>query len=90
MVYLISYDLHQEGQDYKSLFDTIKSCSTGTWWHYLESTWIIKSNSTVNQISEKIKNVSDDNDNFLVIEVINNKQGWLPQEAWGHLNNSVF
>lgn len=90
MIYLITYDLHKPGQDYEYLYETIKNSSTGDWSHHLESTWIIKSNLSVNQVAENIKSAIDENDSFLVIEVINNKQGWLPEEAWTYLNNNIF
>lgn len=89
-VYLITYDLHKAGQDYEGLYEAIKNSSTGVWSHRLDSTWIIKSNLTVNEVSNNIKAKVDDNDHFLVIEVKNNKQGWLPKEAWNYLNNNVF
>lgn len=89
--YLITYDLKKRGQDYKSLYDAIKSASfDDTWCHYLDSTWIIKSNLSVQQVSDKIKQAVDDNDNFIVIEVVKNYHGWLPREAWDYLSNQIF
>ncbi|MBH0331066.1 SinR [Brevibacillus brevis] len=91
-VYLISYDLNKSGKDYKGVYEAIKASSVGgnTWWHYLDSTWIIKSNLSVQQVYEKIRLHTDSDDFFLVIEVKNNKQGWLPQDAWDYLNNVIF
>ncbi|WP_069997771.1 hypothetical protein [Cellulosilyticum sp. I15G10I2] len=90
-VFLISYDLNKSGQDYNSLYEAIKACSySDTWWHYLDSTWIIKSNLSVSQVSDKLKSVMDDNDSLLVIEVINNYAGWLPQKAWDYLKQHIF
>lgn len=51
MVYLITYDLKKPGQDYSNVHDAIKSC--GTWWHYLESTWLVDSYLTAEQISSR-------------------------------------
>lgn len=42
--YLISYDLNKAGQDYNSPIEAIKKL--GNWWHCLDSTWIIKANSS--------------------------------------------
>ena len=39
-MYLVTYALKKPGQDYKDIHEAIKSC--GTWWHYLESTWLLK------------------------------------------------
>ena len=46
--YLIGYDLNKTGQDYKTLIEQIKEL--GSWWHHLDSTWIIKSDLTAVQI----------------------------------------
>ena len=89
MVYLVGYDLNKAGKNYDGVYTAIKESSTA-WWHYLDSTWIIKSNLTVQQVYDKIKPETDDNDRFLVIEVKNNKQGWLTQDAWDHLNDVIF
>ncbi|MDK2824541.1 MAG: hypothetical protein PWP71_2459 [Clostridia bacterium] len=87
--YIVTYDLNNPGKDYNELYETIKnSCS---WYcHYLDSVWVIKSNLTAQQISDKLIPVIDKNDYLLVIEVINNKQGWLPKKAWDCLNNHIF
>ncbi len=39
MIYAINYDLKRPGQDYKALYEAIKTC--GDWWHYLGSTWLV-------------------------------------------------
>lgn len=91
-VYLITYDLNAPGKNYDKIFEAIKEASVGgnTWWHHLDSTWFIKSNLSVQQVSDKIKTHVDGNDFYIVIEVINNKQGWLPQKAWDYLNDVIF
>ena len=90
MVCLISYDLNKSGQDYNSLYEAIKDASNGVWWHYLDSTWIIQSHLTIEQVSDKVKSKMDDNDSLLVIEIKNNYSGWLPKDAWEYLREAVF
>jgi hypothetical protein len=63
--YLIGYDLNKQGQDYKTLIDEIKKL--GTWWHCLDSTWIIKSDSTAEAIRDYLKQYIDSNDELLVV-----------------------
>ncbi|WP_321307678.1 CRISPR-associated protein Cas2 [Marinifilum fragile] len=65
--YLIGYDLNKAGQDYESLIDQIKKI--GTWWHCLDSTWIVKSNLTAVEIRDALKEYIDDNDELLVIKL---------------------
>ncbi len=81
MIYLITYDLKKPGRDYNSLYETIKSATS--WWHYLESTWIVQTNQTVKEWSDKIRNVTDTNDSFLVVDITKQpRQGWLDKKAW--------
>ena len=81
MLYMISYDLKSPGRDYSSLYETIKSF--GTWWHYLESTWIIKTQQTVSQVNELVRQRLDTNDYLIVVDITGkNCNGWLPQKAW--------
>ena len=88
MVLLITYDLKKPGQNYKPLHDAIKSA--GTWWHHLESTWIIETSETPQTWYSRLAPHMDRNDNLLVIEVANNYYGWAPKEAWGWLAGRTF
>jgi hypothetical protein len=81
MIYLITYDLKKPGRDYSSLHETIKSATS--WWHYLDSTWIIYSKLTVDEWSEKIRQVIDINDRFIIVDITHRpRQGWLDKDAW--------
>lgn len=89
-VYLISYDLNNLGKNYDGVIEAIKNASTGAWCKPLKSVFLIKSNLTVDQVSERIQNEADDDDRWLVIEVINNKQGWLDKDMWKYINEDIF
>lgn len=79
---LITYDLKRPGQDYEELLKEIKNIS-GTWWHHLESTWLIKTGISPNEVFSRLKKYLDSNDRMLVIDITNaSRQGWLPAEAW--------
>jgi hypothetical protein len=81
MIYLISYDLRKPGRDYTSLHNAIKSAPT--WWHYIESTWIIKTEKSIEDWYNKIRATTDSNDSFIIVDITKqNRQGWLPQKAW--------
>lgn len=81
MIYLISYDLRKPGRDYASLHNAIKSAPT--WWHYIESTWIIKTEQSIEDWYNKIRTTTDGNDSFIIVDITKqNRQGWLPQKAW--------
>lgn len=66
--FLIGYDLNKSGQDYADLIDAIKKLSS-TWWHHLDSTWIIKSNSTATAIRDILAAHIDSNDELLVVKL---------------------
>lgn len=66
--FLIGYDLNKPGQNYDNLFAAIKAL-TSTWWHCLDSTWIIKSNSTAALIRDALIPHIDKNDRLLVVQL---------------------
>lgn len=68
-VYLISYDLNRPGQDYSGLHTEIKNNST--WWHFLDSTWLIYTYEKADQIVKRLEPHIDKNDFLLVIDVGN-------------------
>jgi hypothetical protein len=84
MVYLITYDLNKTGKNYNGLYEEIKKI--GKWWHYLDSNWLVDTNSSTNQISDALKTQIDADDNLLVIRVTKDYAGWLPKDAWEWLN----
>lgn len=74
--YLITYDLKKPGQNYSQLYDAIKAL--GPWWHYMSSTWIIKSDIfTANDISHRLIPYIDRVDNLLIVKIsIHDMQGY--------------
>jgi hypothetical protein len=66
-IYLIGYDL-KSGQNYESLIQSIKK--VGTWWHDLDSTWLVKSNASSEQLLEYLLAHIYKNDKLLVVEVV--------------------
>lgn len=65
--YAICYDLNSPGQDYEELFEAIKAY--GTWWHKLDSTWIIVSSDSTETILNNLKQYIDGNDKLLVLKL---------------------
>lgn len=73
--FLIAYDLKSPGRDYASLTAAIKGLS-GTWWHHLDSTWLLHSNLSVAQVRDRLKLELDSNDELLVIDVTRRPRAW--------------
>jgi hypothetical protein len=84
--YLITYDLRNKSlKNYENLYLTIRGL--GPWWHYLDSTWIVKSNSNAQQIWAILAPHLLTNDHIFVTKIdSSDKWGWLPQDAWTWLN----
>ena len=83
----ITYDLTAPGRNYEGLYEAIKK--QGTWWHYLESTWLVSTNKTASQVWSDLSQYIDKNDNLLIIEVRDNVSGWLPKKAWEWIHSHV-
>jgi len=86
-VYCVSYDLNKSGQNYNDLYEELKSSSS--WWHYLDSTWLVSTSESASQLSDRLKKHMDDNDNLLVIKVTRDYAGWLSQKAWDWIKQHV-
>lgn len=77
--YMISYDLISPGQKYNDVQEAIKFF--GSWAKILESTWLIKTYLSAEQVYNRVHEAMDSNDHLLVIEVKDN--------YYGHLDNEV-
>lgn len=66
-VYVISYDLKRPGQNYNELYEAIKGI--GSWWHCLDSTWLVISQSRAIDIANLLWPHMDGNDKLLVTPV---------------------
>lgn len=89
MLYLISYDLKSADKNYNGLYNAIKGLGS-KWWHYLDSTWFVVTNNTIDQSSEILRREIDNNDSILILDVTgyNAANGWLPSKAWEWLTNN--
>jgi len=72
---LIAYDIHSpKGKVYDDLINGIQSL--GTWWHHLESVWIVKSVQTPGEIRDQLKSYLGTDDQVLVIDISFNTSEW--------------
>lgn len=86
-VLLVCYDLKKPDRDYTGLYQVLKKAPA--WWHYLESCWLLKTNSSPQQWFDKIQPHIDDDDFILIIEVQPTYQGLLPQKAWDWIHDNI-
>lgn len=88
MLYLVTYDLKKPIQDYPALYHELKT--NVAWWHYLESTWLLKTNESINILTDKLRRAIDSDDRILIFDVTNMaNNGWLPQEAWDWIREHI-
>lgn len=64
--YIVSYDLNAPGQHYSELYDYLKS--SGTWWHNLDSTWLVVTSLSAAELRDGIQRHIDSNDKVLVVQ----------------------
>ena len=85
--YLITYNTKTPNWNYTGFFNALQSI--GPWWHYLDTTWIVKSSLTSQQVYSMLGPHLSRSDFILVVEIIpGNRYGWLPQEAWNWIDNN--
>jgi hypothetical protein len=79
-VYNVSYDLNKAGKDYSGLHNELKK--TYEWYHLLDSTWLLHTSESANQIWERLKSHIDQDDNIMIAQITAHVSGWLPKNAW--------
>lgn len=90
-VYMITYDLNATGQKYEHVIQAIKDSSLNkSFCSYWKSSWLIKSNLSAQQISDRITMHMDNNDRLIVVEAKPNFQGWLTEEEWKFIQEKIF
>lgn len=86
-VYNVSYDLNKAGKDYNGLHEELKK--TSSWLHLLDSTWLLCTTESAQQIWERLKSYIDDDDNILIAEITKNNAGWLRKTWWTWINERL-
>lgn len=87
MVYIVSYDLNKQGQNYDELYDRIKTISNDVWCHPMDSTWIIKCSKSSSEIYDYLSGAIDKNDVLFIAEVTNNYYGYIQNDLWEYITN---
>jgi hypothetical protein len=73
---LISYDIHPAmGEACEKVIDAIMSL--GTWWHHIESTWIVRCDHTPEQIRDILKQHVGSDDQLLIVDISQDTAAWF-------------
>ena len=70
---LVGYDLNKQPESYADLIAKLKSF--GTWWHGLDSTWLIRSDHTVAQLRDELMAFLDRDDELVLLDVTGDSWG---------------
>jgi hypothetical protein len=74
-LYMIGYDLHPtKGETYGELIGAIKAL--GSWWHCLDSTWLVISDLTAVQIRDTLWSHMKSDDQLLVMVYSKGGAAW--------------
>jgi hypothetical protein len=72
---LIAYDIHPpQGEVYDGLVKAIQGL--GTWWHHLETIWIVQSAQTPSEIRDRLKSHIGMDDQLLILDISGDTAGW--------------
>lgn len=79
-VFSVSYDLNKQGKNYDGLYAALKKTDYN---HIMDSTWLVSTNETIQQLNDRLKTQTDDND-YLFISKVNGGEykGWLQTSIW--------
>lgn len=72
--YIVTYDLHAQGQNYDCLIAKLKTYPS--WFHMQKSVWIVTSNNTATQIRDHLNGCLDRNDKLFVGK-LNGEAAWI-------------
>ena len=89
-VLLISYDLngHERPSAYEDVKDVIEALAED---HRkpLYSQWFVKTDKTVHEWSDLLREVMDKDDKLFIIQVKRPYQGWLKKDLWTWLKENI-
>jgi hypothetical protein len=95
VIYLVSYDLVLMPQPPFSsipppphpLYQELKRCRS--WWHYLDKTWLISTQETLDQVDKRLRQHLGPTDKLLILKFHGEYAGTLPEEAWGWMEERM-
>lgn len=70
MILLITYDLHNPGQDYDNVIEVIKTAAS--WAHPQGSVWLVDTTRTPAEWRDTLKAAGDPNDEYFVSRLAHN------------------
>ncbi len=90
MVLLISYDLndHERAEAYEDVARLVHAHAI-SYRKPLYSQWFVETHESCEAWNDKMKTVTDANDNWFIARIGAERQGWLSEEIWRWLRDHV-
>ena len=89
--YVVVTSVDKNSKDFGDFLDVIENCSSFSWHFPRSSVWFIKSSLSTEDITDRISDFFDtDDESFIVVEIKNNIQGWLNYDEWDVINNNIL
>ena len=76
--------------------ETVKNCINAmpdlimAWRYDMSNAIYFTSNKSADELSKAFKSRINNNGRFIILEITNNKQGWLPEDTWYFLDNKTL
>ena len=80
MIYMVTYDLNTPGQKYEQVLAVLDFIAEGKSYSFWQSSYLIKTDLSSEQILGKLQPYLDSNDKLLIIQVSDNYSAWLNDE----------
>ena len=100
MIYLVSYDLapRQLPNGGRRVFGPRETAMypfhqelerSPSWWHYIDKTWLISTDETLEQLSQRLRQHLGPEDMLLITRFSSECAGVLPPEAWDWIEEKM-
>ena len=86
-VFLVSYDLNKQGQNYTNLINAIKIYDA--YIKCLHSQWLISTNDKISSVYEYLKSKIDNNDLLLITPIVQQFYATLQSDVISWLKNEL-
>lgn len=86
-IYMISYDLHSPTQNRELVEKSIKEI--GTWCKYVSTTFLVRSNYSIDEVQTKVCKHLDGNDSMIISKVQKPIKGWLTKDEWNWIHENL-
>ncbi len=78
---MVGYNLNGAGRSYDDFTKALRDL--GDWWHHLDNTWLIRTESTPTEARDVLKPFIGDTDEILIVEVTAAPSAWSGFDANG-------